>query len=456
MRRPDAAEIACVLAGAVLVVWGAWLLPVPPAVHPLWLYKARAGKFAIAALGALALLWAWGSWRRPQPLLSESAWRERLTRLALAGGGVLVTVAIVEGLLQWLTPSPPANWIRPDERLHHAQKASFSTRFISPEWDTAVVTNRLGLRDVEIGPKAPGVVRVLVLGDSYTFGYGVEAAEAYPQVLAALAREAALPVESVNAGIPSYSPTLEALWLRDLGLSLSPDVVVLGLDMSDLQDDLFLEPLVEWGVDGEPARARPSPRPGKLAQWYKSLLLVRMARFAAEAAYRRSASGEEFEAPQVRQLLHNRFALTRDDVSEAEAGLHYRRTFAWLDRMRTLLAKHDVRFLVLTYPYGHQVATNEWESGRLHYGFATGKVYNDEPARRLSAWATERQVPYLDLFPAFRAAADGTYYFAQDGHFTPKAHRLAAELLLARLRELGWIGPPAASHHHNHGDDSSG
>jgi lysophospholipase L1-like esterase len=441
--------MACALAGGILVVLGAWL-PVPPAVHPLWIYKAWAGKVVIAALGALLLLGAWRSWRQPRPLLADPRRRERLTRLALAAGGALVTIVLVEAALQWLSPRPPENWIRPDERLHHAQKASFSTRFISPEWNTAVVTNRLGLREVEIGPKSTGTTRVLVLGDSYTFGYGVEAGEAYPQVLGALVREAALPVEVINAGIPSYSPTLESLWLRDVGLSLSPDIVVLGLDMSDFQDDLFLEPLVEWGEDGEPMRVRPSPRPGRFAQGYKSLLLVRMTRFATDAVYSRLRSGEEFEAPQVRQLVHNRFALTRGDIPEAEAAPHYARTFGWIERASALTAARGVRFLVLTYPYGHQVATNEWEGGRHHYGFGTSKIYSDEPARRLCAWAAERQVPCLDLFPAFRAAADGTFYLDGDGHFTPKAHRLAAELLLARLRELGWIGEPTAEKDKDH------
>jgi lysophospholipase L1-like esterase len=437
MRRPVPAEIAWATAGG-LALAGAWLLPVPPAVHPLWVYKAWAGKAIAAALGAGALAAAAQSWRRSRPTLSGPRWRERLARLALAAGGALLAIVAVEAALQWLSPPPPPNWIRPDERLHHAQKESFATRFITPEWNTAVVTNRLGLRDVEIEPKPSGTTRVLVLGDSYTFGYGVEAEEAYPQVLGSLLRAASLPAEVVNAGIPSYSPTLEALWLRDVGVGLAPDVVVLALDMSDFQDDLFLEPLIEWGGDGEP-RARPSPRPGKLEQTYKSLLLVRMARFAADAIYGRLRSGSEFEAPQTRQLLHNRFALTRDDVPEAEAGPHYARTFDWMDRARALAAGGGIRFLVLTYPYGHQVATDEWEGGRHHYGFAADKVYSDEPARRLCDWAAAREVPCLDMFPAFRAAADGTYYFAGDGHFTPKAHRLAAELLLARLQELGWI-----------------
>ncbi len=448
MRRPVPSEI-CALLGGALAVAGAWLLPVPPAVHPLWITKAWAGKVSVATLGALLLVGAWLSWRRPRPLSSEPRWRDRLARLALAAGATLLTIVLVEAALRWLAPPPPENWIRPDARLHHAQKASFSTRFISPEWNTAVVTNGLGLREVDIEPKRRGTTRILVLGDSYTFGYGVEAAEAYPQVLGALVRGTEPPVEVINAGIPSYSPTLEVLWLRGVGLALSPDLVVLGFDMSDFQDDLFLEPLVEWGEDGEPVRVRPSPRPGRLARGYKSLLLVRMARFATESAYRRLASGEEFDAPQARELVHNRFALTRDDVPEEEAGPHYRRTFGWLDRMRTLLAEHQVRFLVFTYPYGHQVATDEWDSGRLHYGFARGKVYSDEPARRLAAWAAQRQVPYLDLFPAFRTAADGTYYFAEDGHFTPKAHRLVAESLLARLRELGWIGAPTGKEENN-------
>ncbi len=444
MRRPAASELAALLAGVSLLAAAAFVLHVPPAVHPLWIAKARAGKAFCAAGGLLLLVLAWRSWRRSVPLLAGARFRERLARLALIAASAAVTVVLVELVLEWVTPEPPANWIRPDARLHHAQKEDFSTRFITTEWNTAVVTNGLGLRDEEPAAKAAGATRVLVLGDSYTFGYGVEAGEAYPQVVETLAATRGWPLEIINAAVPSYSPTLEAVWLRDVGLALEPDVVVLALDMSDFQDDLFLEPLVEWGTDGEPLAVRPSPRPGWLGERYKSLLLVRMLRFAADRAYARLRSGTELDAPQTRELAHNRFALTRDDLAAEQEEPHYRRTLGWIERARRLTVESGVRFLVLTYPYGHQVSPREWEAGRHHYGFAARKVYGDEPARRLCAWAAERAVPCLDMFPAFRAAADGSYYFAQDGHFTPEAHRLAAELLLARLAELGWAGPAPA------------
>ena len=43
--------------------------------------------------------------------------------------------------------------------------------------------NSLRLRDVEFGPKRPGVRRVMVLGDSFTEGQGVKERDTYPRLL---------------------------------------------------------------------------------------------------------------------------------------------------------------------------------------------------------------------------------------------------------------------------------
>ena len=58
-----------------------------------------------------------------------------------------------------------------------------------------------GLRDREFAvPKPPGLLRILVLGDSVAFGHGVAASEAFPRVLEDLLNSADRPVEVVNGG----------------------------------------------------------------------------------------------------------------------------------------------------------------------------------------------------------------------------------------------------------------
>lgn len=446
MRAPSPGETACGAAGAAALAVALWVLETPPAVHPLWIYKAVAARLLLAGCGAVLVLLALWSWLRQRPREARGRSLALAARLGLAGASAVLTAAAVEVVLQWTAPEPPENWIRPDPVFHHSQKPGIETRFVSAEWDTEVDIDSLGLRDEEVGPKPEGTTRIVVLGDSYTFGYGVEAEEAFPSVLEELCAERAWSVDVVNAGIPSYSPTLEYLLLRERWDDLDPDVVVLALDMSDFQDDLWFEDLAVYDASGRLERVRPTPRPGRLRALYKDLLLLRMFRSSLDRIYARWRRGDELELPQTHDLARNRFALTRDDLTPEESEPHWRRTLGWMGKIAELVEGHGARLLVVTYPYGHQVAVDEWETGRQHYGFARDKVYPAAPGERVERWGSAQGVPVLNLFPVFRERSDGTFYFAYDGHFTPKAHVLAGTQLFRRLVDLGWIGPePPAS-----------
>ncbi|HLQ38059.1 MAG TPA: SGNH/GDSL hydrolase family protein, partial [Planctomycetota bacterium] len=80
---------------------------------------------------------------------------------------------------------------------------------------TEVAINALGLRGPEIGPRVPGERRVLCVGDSMVFGYGVDAAAAFPaQLQQQLSRQLAAVVTVGNAGVPSYGTVEAARQLR--------------------------------------------------------------------------------------------------------------------------------------------------------------------------------------------------------------------------------------------------
>jgi lysophospholipase L1-like esterase len=95
----------------------------------------------------------------------------------------------------------------------------------------SVHTSARGFRGPDFDDRPPpGVVRVAVLGDSSTFGWGVEAFQAYPDRLrSALAERWHLPperVEVLNLGVPGYSSFQGKVLLERVGLRLAPDVVV--------------------------------------------------------------------------------------------------------------------------------------------------------------------------------------------------------------------------------------
>lgn len=73
---------------------------------------------------------------------------------------------------------------------------------------------------------SPGRTRVIALGDSSTFGWGVEDGDAYPaQLQRALTREGGA-WEVLNLGVPGYSTFQGRIMLEREALPLAPDVVL--------------------------------------------------------------------------------------------------------------------------------------------------------------------------------------------------------------------------------------
>jgi lysophospholipase L1-like esterase len=95
----------------------------------------------------------------------------------------------------------------------------------------SVHTNGAGFRTPEFAVQpAPGVTRIVVLGDSSTFGWGVEHFEAYPERLrTALAARTGVPrerIEVLNLGVPGYSSFQGRVLLEQVALPLHPHLVV--------------------------------------------------------------------------------------------------------------------------------------------------------------------------------------------------------------------------------------
>ncbi|QDU68299.1 SGNH/GDSL hydrolase family protein [Engelhardtia mirabilis] len=105
----------------------------------------------------------------------------------------------------------------------------------------SITSNRFGLREREYAlPKPNGVFRVVLLGDSFVFGYGAEAQVRLGNVLERelTARQigAKVPVECLHLALGSWNLQSECAFLRRQLDLLAPDVVVHVSVSNDLDD----------------------------------------------------------------------------------------------------------------------------------------------------------------------------------------------------------------------------
>lgn len=172
--------------------------------------------------------------------------RAWLANAALAGVGLVVALCLGELLVRLIPPLArkaaarqagqrpqvqvhPRGLYRMDTDTTWTLTPGFSGRFTRSYFDILVEANSKGLRDRDYPAKAPGVFRILGLGDSFAFGWGVPVeATFFKQLEARLnASRPGVVHEVIDGGIPGFG-TYEALHvLTSVTPDYEPDLVLL-------------------------------------------------------------------------------------------------------------------------------------------------------------------------------------------------------------------------------------
>jgi lysophospholipase L1-like esterase len=109
--------------------------------------------------------------------------------------------------------------------------------------DVIVTYNENGLRDGPILPKAEGEFRILALGDSITFGWGVPQDQIFTVRLEHLLQgRLGRTVRVINSGVGGYNTVQELRYFKQEGITFKPDLVILTYLENDVQETpLYLE-----------------------------------------------------------------------------------------------------------------------------------------------------------------------------------------------------------------------
>lgn len=117
----------------------------------------------------------------------------------------------------------------PDPSLHHRLRVNL-TSYDPSTGKVKTRTNSAGFRGTrELEARQSGAVRILALGDSTTFGLGVDEDETYSSHLERMLRaKLNRPVEVLNLGVPGYATAQERLLFQRYHRELKPDLVIVG------------------------------------------------------------------------------------------------------------------------------------------------------------------------------------------------------------------------------------
>jgi lysophospholipase L1-like esterase len=296
--------------------------------------------------------------------------------------------------------------------------------------------NRAGFRSREFTPKAPGVFRVLSLGDSCTFGTLTTSRgpgyirEPYPQRLERLVAERMGPgqLEVLNAGIPGYNSFQGLMLLRSKLRGLEPDLITVRFGWNDH----FMSVTDSSGYR-EPDSA--------LALGVQDLILrtslygfFRRLNFELQAL-RSSAN------PPPRPTLPTEWI----PIIPAENYKHI------LRRIVTLGRSQGAEVWLLTSSHAFVVDGNRGQQDKFPkevLGFNAIPSFDrlieihdsyNQTTREVGA---ELRAPVVDMDAVYRAhAAEPLFLLTDVPHPTGRGHALEAETLYARLLAEGFVQP---------------
>ena len=256
------------VAGLLLLACGFFLLTGLMAVYGIpWaciVYAEAPYQNFFIGLGLLFLAWVVGrGWRRP-----ARAWRSVLGKgamlvlslvLSFAAGELALRAFLIRQQeensldrlkkLRAMGKKLPVRSTHPLSKIIEPSDQSRLVYELQPRLERLfghrlVRTNGDGMRDDRdyALEKPEGVVRIVGIGDSGMFGWGVEQNEEYLAVLRQrlASRGDGRAYEVMNLAVPGYNTQLEVEALRFKGLKYAPDIVVVGWCDNDFSLPLFM------------------------------------------------------------------------------------------------------------------------------------------------------------------------------------------------------------------------
>lgn len=338
-------------------------------------------------------------------------------------------------------------------------KPNYEAKSPSMEFPGKMVTirtNSLGLRGKETSVKKPDdVKRILILGDSYTFGSYCENSEVYPAFLETLYEQEGIPnIEVINAGYADgWGPDEHYAWLVNRGIDFRPDIIIYGFFIGNDIKDINSSEWVELDKSGLPVRIiNPDiyiDMFGRIRSKVKDAKTV-----GTEFVYRIPFLRESHFFILFNQVVTKLYNTSTKDVKNRGFGdvpfdrilqpsvskehqVNDELFLKLVNGISEVANSNGAKFLLLMIPVNLQVEPEYFLNKVLGSNkFDIKRDYFNE----LEPIMEQKNIEYLNLLSLMRSHPEGKYY-PRNGevHFNPNGHEFTANGLKKKLDELGWL-----------------
>jgi len=353
---------------------------------------------------------------------------QNLVLLACSIGLTLVAGEVVARVVL----ASPLPWLYPQLRYQTDPELVFTLipNQVAFTADKPVHINSRGLRGPEFAltPK-PDYLRLLWLGDSIVFGFGVTDEEVVTRRAEIRLEQTGLKADAINTGVPAFNTEQEVAFLARDGIQYHPDWTILGFCWNDINDQLGARVCPDGLLISATAGERgcesvflESPRGYAIRNFVKRFRLAYGAMESVRALH-------EMISPDDHTLFRSE-VLEGLGTGRVRAG--WTRVEAAVHRLAALGDKMGFRTLIVAFP--------------LPLSLERSFPRSEYPSR-LREIARHEGLPFLDLEPSFRTAYHGhdSLFIPFDGdHPSAAGHDLAAREVVAFLLAHGQALPKSA------------
>jgi len=331
------------------------------------------------------------------------------------------------------------------------------------DFTVEVNVNSQGLRGPEVPPKG-AKQRILIIGDSTTFGSGVPEDRIIPTLLAQKLDSSL--VDVVNGSFTTYNTVQELLFLEEEGLLFKPDLVILAFSPNtDIQTNtlalqtlhqkhkkrpyaiLTPEGTLQFDLTYVEKRYREQQGQSQISRpssFWKEQVTYRLIK-----KYIRGFKSSKWNDPNIFigwpflsefSPEYSTRGMSADEYQVLwEDG--WKVTKALILRMQEDSRKHGARFAMMVMAPKLQVEAVY--QARVLEAFPHLNLDTTRINRVFEGFGKEAGIPVLDaltsLLDAEARGEKGLYYNIEDEHMTAKSHKYVASVLAKQIREQGLL-----------------
>lgn len=311
-------------------------------------------------------------------------------------------------------PPTTGHWV-PHPVYHHALRANAA---YDSGWGWIrykVRTNSLGMKDAKVRevPLRSESKRILLMGDSFTEGIGIEYEKTFAGLLAKQLADTG--VKFLNGGVASYSP---AIYLRKIKhlvdtVGLQINHVSVAIDMSDISDEIGY---------ADTAKRNKTTLSKAVKEFVTEHTILMGALWVWIRQIKQANTRTKLLGLNQRKC---RWAMDEDAwKSYGKRGMAL--AVQHMDELYDFLASRHITMNIMIYPWPDQIMLRDLDCRQVQIW---------------TSWAKEHNVDLINLFPEFIGSEQPEktlkrYFIRGDTHWNEAGHAFIASRLEPYFRKL--------------------